>query len=547
MPKSRQLGLGVALACLEALTAVSLLATSAWLISRAAEHPPIMYLNMAIVGVRGFALGRAFFRYTQRLVLHDASFKLVTALRPAVFKRIAPLAPAGLVNLDHGSSMSAVVHDVEELQNLSVRVVTPLVQAAATSAFVLVGLAVICPGSALSLALTLVASVFIALPISSRLNSKAAEASISTRRELASATKTFVENLDVLVAYEWADNRLGQISEVENRGLIASKRQSLVGGIGSSLFAAFAALATVASAAIGASAVFDGTLSGPMLAVVALVPMGTFEFIGGLQGALQAWQRYKVSADRISAILDSVPSPVIAPNDEGSELSQVEWIEFRDVSLAYPNSTANSVTNLNARLDAGERLLIQGASGSGKTTVAYALSGFLKPHQGQIIVGNQNGEVSLDTIAEQSIRTHIGYLEQRPTIFDGSVRTNLLIAKPDATDDELMAALNKVGLGDTFTQRAGLGTWLGERGLAVSGGEAQRIAVARALLADFKVMIFDEPTANLDAETGGRLWRDLLSMSRERADSIYIFITHDLASFEDAAYSENAAFKRLVI
>ena len=166
LPNTRIFYLGLFISLLQAVSAVALLATSAWLISRASEQPPVMYLMIAVVGVRGFALGRAAFRYGERILLHDAAFKMLATTRPGIFEKLIPLSPAGLGDSSHGQVMSKVVADVDELQNLPLRVIAPIFQSFTVSILTVLGLALLLPSAALSLFLALLATFLIAMPLS---------------------------------------------------------------------------------------------------------------------------------------------------------------------------------------------------------------------------------------------------------------------------------------------------------------------------------------------------------------------------------------------
>jgi len=524
LPNSRGFGLGLFLTSLEGLSAAALLACSAWLISAAAEQPPILYLNMAIVGVRGFALGRAFFRYTQRLSLHDATFRLQTQLRPRIFSSVAPLAPAGLQGISRGNLASRLINDVEEIQNLGVRAVAPVVQSLVVSVASVVALALLAPStSAWRILLeTLVVSALVALPASAYWNRKQVAKATDVREQLQAETLEYLENQDLLQAYGWEATKLAALAKLD-RGLAkAQSRFAMTAGFGSAMFSLFSTLAVCYLALAGAHGVEDGTLDRRMLAVLALLPMAVFEIFAQLQPAVFSGQRYSPSARRVEALLSSVVPGVAEPSTGQAELGKVENIDLTDATFCYPDSKV-TIGPVTFSLRAGNSLALTGPSGAGKTTLAYGLAGFLRANAGSVAI---NGR-PINEYSEASLRARIGYLEQSPTIFNASLKANLLIGKPAATDAELWEAIEQVGLRETFENREGLDTILGERGSSVSGGEAQRIALARALLANFQVLIFDEPTANVDGERADQLWTDFLAIARDSESRISIFIAHD--------------------
>jgi len=523
LPTGKGFLLGNGLALLEAISAVALLGCSAWLISAAAERPPILYLNMVIVGVRGFALGRAFFRYTQRLTLHESAFRLQTRLRPSLISAISPMAPAGLTSISRGDVGSQLIGDVEEIQNLGVRVIAPTVQAVVTSALTIMVLGFVTGGlSWLILTAALVASCLISLPLSGAWNRMQVAQAQSNRERLQSESQTVLENLDLLQSYEWDETAFSRLTQMDSSLAANNKRFAFTAGFGAAMFSLFSTLAVVTIASQATQQVTNGTLDRRMLAVAALIPLALFELMAQLQPALFGLQRYLASASRIQNILDIKPTPEIAPANGHLELPEIQEIAVAKAVFRYGTGTPE-IGPFDLRLSLGEALIVSGKSGAGKSTLAYALAGFLHPVTGSLTI---NGK-PLISFSEASIRSRIGYLEQNPTILAGTVRANLALAKPSATDAEIIGVLERVGIWTMLQNRQGLETELGDRGVAISGGEAQRLALARALLADFQVVIFDEPTANLDDEAAFKLWADLLAITGKNPNTISVFITHD--------------------
>ncbi|MFM5905690.1 MAG: thiol reductant ABC exporter subunit CydC [Micrococcales bacterium] len=523
LPQDRGFRLGLAVSALQALSAVALLGVSAWLISRAAEQPPVLYLQIAVVLVRGFALGRATFRYLERVLLHNSAFKMLGAIRPRIFGSLIPLAPAGLSSLNRGVTVSKLVSDVDELQNLPLRVLSPLIQSIVVSIFSVAFFAWLSPGAAWTLAMCLAGAFFIAIPVSTGLAAAANGTANSYRRQLAGNTLDLLENLEVLEAYGWADSIRSRVTRSETALLRIASRNSLSTGIGQGLITLFTALATFGSAWFGAKAVSAGQIPGVMLASLALLPMAVFEVVTTAQPVLLTWQRYQESAQNLLALLDNEPDESISPAQGTRTLDHVKSLELKNLTASYPRALEPAIDGFNLKLRAGESVLLRGPSGVGKSTIALVLMRFLAPSSGEY----QINEVSADQYDSDSIRARIGYIEQSPAIFMGTLRANLLIGKPNASDQELWQVLDRVDLAETFRQRDGLDTQVGERGVAVSGGEAQRIALARALLADFDVIVFDEPTSNVDTVTGQKLVRDLLSLAKQKSSRAVVLISHD--------------------
>lgn len=523
LPRTRLFGLGLVVSALQGLSAVALLAASAWLISRAAEHPPVMYLMIAVVGVRGFALGRAGFRYGERLLLHEAAFRKISETRPRIFEKLIPFMPAGLGAQKRGDTITRVGADVDELQNLPLRVISPIVQSTLVSVFSVIGLGFLLPSVALALLLFLLAAFFVAMPLSGYISKVSDLERASVNAKLASQSIELLEHLDVLTAYGWLSPKLKNLSETDEVLNRINKRKSVGIGVGQAMFSLLATAATLVSALIGAQSVSNFELSGVLLALITLIPMAVFDVLSNAQPAVSAFRAYKSSAKRILQLQNMQLPVVLQPGFGNQNISHFKNLNLIEAEVSYPESEP-VLQDFNFELNAGETIAIQGQSGSGKTTIALALLRFLDLSSGSYqINGSDVAEYS-----ESGIRKTIGLVEQDPKIFLGNVRANLLIADPGASDVELWNILDRVGLKTLFADRQGLDTELGERGVLISGGEAQRLALARALLANFEVLVLDEPTANVDQNSAFDLVSDLLAAAKFNSKRAIVLITHDV-------------------
>ena len=532
VPKGRGFRVGLLLSVLQGLSAVALLACSAWLISRASQQPNVVYVSLAVVGVRAFAVGRAAFRYGERMVLHNAAFGMLTASRPRLLERLIPLAPAGLGGLDRAQALQRLVGDVDELQNLSLRVIAPLLQSLLVSVVAAGFLASFAPLAGIALALAALAALLIAAPLAAG-RAKRADLQLAGARELvAQRSLGILENAALLEAYGWLDDRFADFAAAEADLLRLQRRGAAATGITSAAFAVLAVLATVATAWLGAAEVAAGRQPGVMLAVFALLPMAVFDVLAGAQGVAQSWNRVRSSAERVLELLNRevpIEVPIEIP-DEIREATgkvkvdpgKIEELKLTDVSARYPGADVLALVGCNLSIRPGDKILITGDSGAGKSTIANILLRFLESASGSYeINGRPAGAYSIE-----SIRTRIGLIEQQPTIFWGTVRQNLLLAGPNATDVELVDALERVGLWATLEPRGGLELFLGEQAQVLSGGEAARLALARALIAKFEVIIFDEPTANLDPATAAATMAELVGAASD-ANRAVIVISHD--------------------
>lgn len=537
-PPARRFVPGLAAGVTSALMAVLLLACSSWLIIRAAEMPPILFLGLAVVGVRAFALGRSAFRYLERLLSHDAAFAQLAELRLGVFARILPLAPAALTNTRRGDLLSRLVRDVDDLQDLPLRVASPLVIAGLTAGLSVAGVWYLVPSAGLTLLLSLLLAGVLGTLITGVLSARSERSLAPLRGNLSTEVLEVIENLDVLTAFGALEARLASLGRADDRLRRAALRRSLGVGVQSAVTSLFAGAATLAALVWGAPQLgTPGTLvngilvgevglTGPTLVVVVLVPLAVFEVCGMVPLAVSAWRQVRTSAERVATAVPSVV-PAEIPLESAPGETAPPWLgggvpvlELAGAGASWPGAARQAFADVSLRLAPGDRVHLAGPSGAGKTTLAQALVRFLEYTGSYTLDG-----VEARTLSPAAIRRVVGLCEQRPWLFDDSIRQNLLFARDTATDADLLAVLDRVGLAAWTRARGGLDARVGERGALVSGGQAQRIALARALLADFRILIVDEPTANVDAERGDRLVRDILTLAAADGRAV-LLISH---------------------
>jgi thiol reductant ABC exporter CydC subunit len=501
-----------------------LLGTSGWLISRASQHPPIVDLGVAIVGVRFFAIARGVLRYGERLVGHDASLRVLADTRVDVYRRLDDLAPAGLPALQRGDLLARLAHDVDTLQDVMLRVIAPYAVA------VLVGLGVVAvtwwvlPGAAIILAVALLLAATAVPGLTSRLASRAESRQSEARGELSASLVDLLEGAPDLVAYGATAGHLARIAATDAELTQINGATSRSAGVGSALISLLTGLAMWGALAVGVPAVHSGRLPGPLLAVIALVPLAAFELVVGLPQATQALVQVRRSAGRVFSVLDATPpveesaSPVDLPPGDG--------IQVRGLEVRYPASGVLALDGVDLDLSPGRRVGVVGSSGAGKTTLAQVLLRFLSYEAGSVTLGG----VELSALAGTDVRRVIGLAAQDAHLFDTTLRENVHLARRDATQDQLHDALQRARL-LAWVERlpSGLDTEIGEHGARISGGQRQRLTLARVILAGFPVLILDEPGEHLDIATADALTADLLDATRGQTT---LLITHRLAGLE---------------
>ncbi|WAL76424.1 thiol reductant ABC exporter subunit CydD [Kitasatospora sp. YST-16] len=524
--------LAVLLGALALGCAVALMGTSGWLISRASQMPPVLYLMVAVTSVRAFGIGRSVFRYAERLVAHDAVLRALGGVRTAVYRRLERLAPAGLPQFRRGDLLSRLVADVDAVQDFHLRWRLPAAVAVLVSLGASAALAAFLPlaGLVLALGLLLAGAAVPALErwISGRTERRHAPA----RGDLASAVLDTLTGTAELTVAGALPRRLGAARDADRALTRLAARSAAASGLSAGLVALVSGLTVVAAAAVGVRAVASGSLPGVCLAVVVLTPLAAFEAVAGMPTAVRHRERARASRERLDQVL-AAPLPVREP-DAPRPLPEVRLpVLVRDLTVRWPGAERDALHGVGLELAAGRRIAVVGASGSGKTTLAQALLRFVEPSAGAVLLA---GRTDTRELAGEDVRRVVGLCAQDAHVFDSSVRENLRLARPDADEAALRAALDRARLlewADGLPE--GLDTMVGEHGARLSGGQRQRLALARALLADFPVLILDEPAEHLDTATADALTADLLAATADRAT---LLITHRLAGLDDDSVDE---------
>ncbi|WP_405903196.1 thiol reductant ABC exporter subunit CydD [Streptomyces sp. NBC_00656] len=506
-------------------SAVGLMAVSGWLISRASEQPPVLYLMVAVTATRAFGIGRAVFRYAERLVSHDAVLRMLAELRVGVYRSLERIAPAGLRRTRRGDLLSRLVADVDALQDYWLRWLLPACTAVVVGAGAAGFTAWLLPGAGVVLAAGLLLAG-VGVPLVSGACARHVERRLApARADLATGITDLLGGTAELTVAGALPARLARTRESDGVLTRIAARAATATALGGGLGALIAGLTVVAAALVALPAVADGRLAGVELAVVVLTPLAAFEAVTGLPLAVQYRQRVKRSAERVFEVLDA-PVPVREPAVPAEAPASPFPLEVRGLSARYAGAGHDALDSFDLTLEAGRRIAIVGRSGSGKTTLAQVLLRFLDARTGTYRIGG----VDASALDGDTVRRFVGLCAQDAHVFDSSIRENLRLARTGATDAELRDALGRARLLDwALALPDGLDTLVGEHGARLSGGQRQRLALARALLADFPVLVLDEPAEHLDLPTADALTADLLAATQGRTT---VLITHRLEGLE---------------
>ena len=504
---------------------VGLLATAAYVISAAALMPLLAALAGPIYLVRLFGVGRAAARYAERMVSHSLTFKLLADLRTWFYARLEPLAPARLLRYRTGDLLSRIVQDVDELENVYLRVVSPVVVAVIVSLLTCLLFYVFGPSLAfVSLGFLAVAGVGVPLLVRA-LTRGLGRRQLKLRAGLNSRIVDDIQGVQDLLAFGQEHDRLREISALNRRLDRVQKRMAFITGLQNALGDLMTNLAMLAMLALSIPLVAGGDLPGVYLAFLALVILGSFEAVHPLGTAFQFLGRSVEAGKRLFEVVDAKPEVTDPPRPLPPPKAQT--LEFDGVSFGYEKDGPPVLEDVTFALTPGKRVAVVGPSGAGKSTLVHLLLRFWDPSGGEVRLGGRD----IREYTQEDLRRGFAVVSQDTHIFNGTLRANLLLAKQRATDQELESVLGRAQLSKLVERLPnGLDGPLGEQGLSLSGGERQRLAVARALLKGAPLLVLDEPTANLDPITERGLLDTTYELMRDRATLV---VTHRLVRMEE--------------
>ena len=524
-PHKWRVVLAILLGVLTVASNVGLLAVAAYVISAAAIVSYLSLLAIPVYLVRFFSVSRAASRYAERLVSHDVTFGLLANLRTWFYGRLEPLAPARLLRYRSGDLLSRVVKDVEELENVYLRIVSPSVVALLVSLLAFITLYVFDPALAF-VALGFFTATGVGVPLLVRTLSRGLGLrQLHLRAELNARIVDDVQGVQDILAFGREGGEMREISALNRKLDRVQRRMAFVTGLQNSMSDLLMNLALVAILVPAVPLVAAGEIDGVYLAFLALVTLGSFEAIAPLGTAFQFLGRSISAGERLFEIVDAKPrvedppQPLPPPADDA--------LEFDRVSFRYEEDGPLVLEDVTFALRPGGRVAVVGPSGSGKSTLVNLALRFWDPEGGEVRLGGRD----VRGYAQEDLRARMGVVSQNTHIFNDTLRANLLLARPEAGEAALGEALARAqlaGLVERLPQ--GLDSYVGEQGSRLSGGERQRLAVARALLKDAPLLVLDEATANLDTVTERELVAGVRNLMRGRTTLV---ITHRLVALEE--------------
>jgi ATP-binding cassette, subfamily C, bacterial CydC len=518
VPRAR-IAAAVVLGALTICFGVGLTATAGYLISRAAEHPPVLELLVAIVAVRFFGLARPLARYAERLASHDLAFRSLARTRSRVYERLEPLAPAGFASFRQGDLLSRFVSDVDALQSLYLRGALPPLVALVSGAVSVAVAAAFLPAAGLLLAAGLLVGGIGVPAVAVSMSRRAARRQAALRGELSAELVELFHGAPELVAFGREDERLRRVAELDRELVRIARRDALADGAAEALTLLVTGATVVAVLAAAVSAHAHGDLDRVLVAMLGLLALASFDAVQPLAQSARELGATIAAGRRVLDVIDRDPL-VTDPAAPAALGAGPVLLALEDVRARYPGEQQPALDGFTLRLAPGRRVALVGSSGAGKTTVTSLLLRFLDPEAGRVTL---NGRDARD-YRQEDVRRAVALAGQDAHLFSASVRENVRLGRPEATDEEIRRALRRAGA-ERFVDALpdGWDTRVGEQGRSLSGGQRQRVLLARALLADAPVLVLDEPTAHLDGPTAERLMTDVVAALDGRS---LLLITH---------------------
>jgi ATP-binding cassette subfamily C protein CydC len=505
-------------------SSIGLLSASGFIIATAALQPSIAELQLAIVGVRFFGISRGLFRYLERILSHETTFRLLAKIRVRFYEGLEPLAPASLLEFQSGDLLARIISDIETLQQFFLRVLAPPLIAAIVYLFAGLFIAQYhAPLAWLLISGLILAGVvipwlmlFLRGGVGSRL--------IQIRAKLQAMLTETLQGAADLLALNADQSQIKRVAEINSTFLFLQRQTGKVQALGDSLSGLVPHLTIAAVLIISIPLINYGSLSGVDLTVLVLAVIASFEVVLPLSEAFHNLERSQAAGKRLFEMIDTEPT-VKDPTQHLPRPTSFD-LQIEALSFQYEEHGPPALTDLNFHLPEGGCLAIVGPSGAGKSTLVNLLLRFWDPGEGRILLGGHD----LRDYSASELRSWMAVLSQKMQIFNGTIKENLLLARPEASQEQLFEVSRKAQIHDFIMDLPETyETWVGEGGVFLSGGERQRLALARVLLKNAPILILDEPSANLDALTEQALFVSLREVIAQRTT---ILISHRLVAME---------------
>ncbi|EOC1329904.1 cysteine/glutathione ABC transporter ATP-binding protein/permease CydC [Cronobacter turicensis] len=527
------LSLGVVLAIVTLLASIGLLTLSGWFLSASAVvgMAGLYSFNYMLpaAGVRGAAIIRTAGRYFERLVSHEGTFRVLEHLRVYTFSRLLPLSPSGLARFRQGELLNRLVADVDTLDHLYLRVISPLIGALAVIAVVTLGLSLLDVTLALTLGGIMLATLLLLPPLFYRAGRPVGEALTMLRASYRQQLTGWLQGQAELSIFGAAGRYRDNLDATEQIWHEAQRRQAGLTALSQAMMMLISGMTVVLILWMAAGGVGGNSTPGSLIALFVFCALAAFEALAPVGGAFQHLGQVIASARRVSEVIDQPADITFA--EPGADAPREASLSLRNVSFSYPDQPQPALRDITLDVAPGEHIAILGRTGCGKSTLLQLLTRAWDLTSGDVALGG----VSITEYREAALRATMSVVPQRVHLFSATLRDNLRLAAPQADDAALGAVLARVGL-EKLLEDDGLNAWLGEGGRQLSGGELRRLGIARALLHDAPVLLLDEPTEGLDAETE----RQILTLVKEvAAQKTLLMVTHRLQGL--------TAFDRIIV
>ncbi|WP_301098331.1 cysteine/glutathione ABC transporter ATP-binding protein/permease CydC [Otariodibacter sp.] len=535
-----QLILGIVLAITSLTASIGLLSLSGWFLSAAFLAGSSILFNFFYPssGVRGLAIGRTVSRYIERLVTHDATFRVLASLRVTVFQKLVPLTPSKLAQYRHSELLNRLVADVDTLDTLYLNLISPFVSAIMVIAFMGIGLSFISSLLAWTICGILVVLLLLLPFIFYHLGRTLGKKVIQFRADYRSQFIEWIELNAEFLLFGILDKASSKLQETERQWISTQRKERQLAGLSNTILIAANGFLIVIVLYLLATAVTlpNVEYQGALIALVVFCVLASLEVLMPIGTAFLHLGQVIAAAERLTDITEQAPLVKFEGKQQWQNIANNQpLISFKHVQFSYPNREETVLNDISFKILAGQKIAILGKTGSGKSTIFQLLVRNYDPTSGQIVLNSCN----IQDYPEDVLRQHIVTLTQRVHIFSNTLRENLLIGNAEATEDELQTVLSKVGLSYLANEKEGLDLWLGDGGRPLSGGEQRRLGVARILLNSAELVLLDEPTEGLDRDTEQQILKVIFEHCQNKT---LVVITHRLSGLKmfDSIYHMNS-------